>query len=86
MALMSASIVRRSDNKSSVNCAANSEPVALTSSSVGMDVAVVSQRPGSCGDIRLGRTGVDVGMGICSDRDTAGVKLTCAIREFDMLL
>ncbi len=86
MALISASMVESSVSRSSVNCAANSEPVLLTSSSVGMDVAVVSQRPGSCGNIGLGRTEVDVGMGICSDRDKGGVKLMWAIRELDMLL
>ena len=76
VALISASIVGRSANKSSVNCAANSGPVALMSSSVGIDVAVVSQRPGNCGDIGLGRTDVDVGMGICRDNDKVGVRLT----------
>lgn len=86
MALMSAKMVERSVRRSSVNCAASSEPVSLTSSSVGMDVAVVSHRPGSCGDIRFGRTEVDVGMGICSDKDKGGVKLMWAIRELERLL
>ena len=72
---MSAWMVGSSDSRSSVNCAASSDPVSLTSSSVGIDVAVVSHRPGSCGDIGLGRTEVDMGIGICSERDKAGFKL-----------
>lgn len=46
------------------------------SSSVGREVAVVSQRPDNCGEIGVGRTEVDVGIGICSDNDKVGVKLT----------
>ena len=84
--LTSASIVGRSVRRSSVKWAASWEPVVLISSSVGRDVAVVSQRPGSWGCIGLGRMEVDVGIGICSDRVKAEVKLIWAILELDMLL
>ena len=69
-----------------MKCAASWEFAALMSSSAGTELAVVSQRPGSRGSIGLGKIGVDMGTGICSDSDKAGVRWTWAILELDIQL
>lgn len=43
---------------------------------MGIEVAVVSQSPGSWGAVRLGRADMEVGIGICKDMDSLGVRLT----------
>lgn len=58
----------------------------MTSSSVGMELAVVSQRPGSWGASAFGSMEIEVGKGICRDRDKDGLRVICAIREAVMLL
>ena len=52
--------------------------------SVGRDVAVVSQRPGSWGDSGPGRTEMEVGKGSCKEREEEGVRLTRAMRDVEM--
>ena len=44
---MSVKIVCRSDSSKRVKCAPKWDPLPWTSSSIGMELAVVSQRPGS---------------------------------------
>lgn len=77
---------QRSDNNRRVKCDASCEVVVFISSSVGSELAVVSQRPGSWGEIGLGSIDVDVGVGICNDNESVGVRWIWAILEFDMLL
>lgn len=60
--------------------------VVWVSSSVGIEFAVVSQSPGSCGDSGVGSTDMYVATGMCSDSDKNGVRLICAIRNAQMLL
>lgn len=69
-----------------MKCAPSWGPLPWTSSSVGMELAVVSQRPGSWGASAFGRIGIEVGNGIWRDRDMAGLKSIWAIREAVMLL
>lgn len=86
MALISAMIEWRSDSNKRVKCAPSWGPLPWTSSSVGIELAVVSQRPGSWGASVFGSTEMEVGNGIWRDRDKAGLKPIWAIREAVMLL
>lgn len=54
--------------------------------SSGRDVAVVSQRPGICGSVCVGRMEVDVGMGIWSESWRVGDRWIWAIADLEMLL
>ena len=73
-----------SDNSKRVKCDPNWEVWA--SSSVGIELAVVNQRPGSWASSGVGSTDMEDTTGICSDNDEKGVKLTWAIRELAILL
>ena len=73
-----------SDSSKSVKC--DPRWGLCASSSVGMELAVVSHNPGSWGSRGVGNIDIEDGTGICRDKDENGVKLTCAIRELAMLL
>ena len=79
----SARILRASDKRSRVKWEARSGGA---SSSADIEVAVVSQRPGTCGDIADGRTEIEVAIGIWRDRDRPGVRKTWAMRDAETLL
>ena len=83
---MSAKIECRSDSSKRVKWAPSWGPLPWTSSSVGMELAVVSQRPGSWGASAFGSIEMEVGKGIWRDRDKVGLKPMWAIREAVMLL
>lgn len=42
---------------------------------MGIESAVVNQRPGSCGESGVGSTDIDVAIGICRDKDMEEVRL-----------
>ena len=52
----------------------------------GMEVAVVSQRPGSWGSVGVGRVEMEVGIGICRENVRCWVRVMWAIREVEMLV
>ena len=74
VALISAMIECRFDSNKSVKWAPNWGPLPWTSSSVGMEFAVVNQRPGSWGASAFGSVGMEVGNEIWRDRDKAGLR------------
>ncbi len=53
--------------------------------SSGSDVAVVSQSPGICGSVGVGRMEVEVGVGIWSERLRVGDKWIWATHDLEML-
>ena len=75
MAEMSARMVESLERRRRVKCEASWEVDVSTSSSGVKSVAVVSQSPGSCGAVGLGRIEVDVGMGIWRESDRVGLRL-----------
>ena len=86
VAATSARMLGRSESRRSVKCEANWDGVLLMSSSVEVGAAVVSQRPGVCGEVGVGRVEVEARRGICRERENVGVRLMWAIRDVETLL
>lgn len=87
VALTSAIMLGGSERRRSAKCAAGLEGCVEEEWEDGaIEVAVVSQRPGSCGLVGPGRMEMDVGTGIWREKVREGVRVRCAIREVDMLV
>ena len=83
---MSARMVGRSERRRSAKWEARCVVGGSSVSVGGSEVAVVSQRPGSCGVVGVGRVEVEVGMGIWRERERVGVRFMWAMREWEMLV
>ena len=78
-------MVGRSERRSRAKWEASFVRVCASSSSCeGMEVAVVSQVPRSCGERASGRWEMEVGMGICREKVRCGERLMWAMREVEI--
>jgi hypothetical protein len=75
-----------SQRRRRAKCDASLDRVVCSSSPMGMEVAVVSQRPGSWGSVAVGSVVMEVGTGTWREKERVGVSSMWAMRDLEMLV